>query len=130
MSVEEGHFDLHKNDGRCYNNAVIDSSLKVSNISTADYIYSLLRKVPPGMVTTYGELARAAGTKAYRAVGRILNSNPFAPEVPCHRVVMSDGKIGGYAFGVPRKIAILAEEGVEVCDDRIQDFHSKLFRFL
>jgi hypothetical protein len=43
---------------------------------------------------------------------------------------MSDGKIGGYAFGVPRKIAILAEEGVEVCDDRIQDFHSKLFRFL
>ena len=59
-------------------------------------IYSLLKKVPKGKVTTYKALAQAAGTKAYRAVGQAMRCNPYAPIVPCHRVVASDGSIGGF----------------------------------
>ena len=56
-------------------------------------VYSLLRKVPKGKVTTYKELAEKLNTKAYRAVGQAMKCNPYAPEVPCHRVVSSSGKI-------------------------------------
>jgi methylated-DNA-[protein]-cysteine S-methyltransferase len=76
--------------------------------------YSLLKKVPRGKVTTYGAIARALGSKGYRAVGRAMNQNPYSPEVPCHRVVCSDGKIGGFSLGISKKIKILREEGIEV----------------
>lgn len=48
----------------------------------SDRVYDLLRKVPEGRVTTYKELARALGTKAYRGVGQAMKKNPYAPEVP------------------------------------------------
>jgi methylated-DNA-[protein]-cysteine S-methyltransferase len=92
-------------------------------------IFQLLCEVPRGKVTTYGELARAANSKAFRAVGQILNRNTNAPKVPCHRVVMSDGGIGGYAFGLSKKIDLLKSEGVLVSDGRVVDFESRLFRF-
>ena len=64
-----------------------------------EYFYSLVKQIPESKVSSYGELARALGDiKASRAVGRMLNANPYAPVVACHRVVMSDGSIGG--FGV------------------------------
>ena len=69
------------------------------------------------------------GTCAYRAVGNAMNKNPYAPQVPCHRVVCSDGSLGGFASGLKRKIEILKSEGVEVKNNMIVDFEKKMFRF-
>ncbi len=89
----------------------------------AERVYAALCAVPPGRVTTYGELARAAGMAGgQRAVGRMMRDNPYPGIVPCHRVVMSDGRVGGYAHGTPRKEAMLAGEGVEVRGGRVVDF--------
>ena len=100
----------------------------MKNISFFEKCYSLLRKVPKGKVTTYKELAQALHTRAYRAVGNAMNKNPYAPHVPCHRVVASDGKLGGYAFGLKKKIEMLRKEGVNVKNDKIVDFEKVLFR--
>jgi len=77
-------------------------------------VLGFLLKVPVGYVTTYGALAKAAGGGA-RAVGNVMRGNPFAPLIPCHRVVRSDFSIGGYGGevkgqGVKRKLAILERE--------------------
>lgn len=93
-----------------------------------DKVYNLCKKVPKGKVTTYKEIAEALGTKAYRAVGTALNKNPFAPEVPCHRVVNSSGFVGGFASGVNKKIRLLRKEGVEVMNKQV-DF-KKYFKQL
>ena len=66
-------------------------------------------KVPPGYVTTYGEVARAVGGGP-RAVGQIMASNPFAPVCPCHRVVRADFTLGGYGGGLDVKLAFLKRE--------------------
>src|SRR3989344_3546589 len=110
--------------------------------------YEILKKVPRGKVTTYGELARAVGSpKAARAVeypvkknpygflstgnsskARLrsrnkkefpVNKNPYAPEVPCHRVVGAKGEMVGFASGVDKKIKMLKEECVEVENGRV-----------
>lgn len=67
------------------------------------------------------------GSKAYRAVGNALNKNPFAPKVPCHRVVSSDGSIGGFASGAMKKIELLKSEGIKVKGGKIQDFEKVRF---
>ncbi|MCA9497370.1 MAG: MGMT family protein, partial [Nanoarchaeota archaeon] len=69
--------------------------------------YEILKRVPKGKVTTYGLIARELNCKAYRAVGNAMNKNPYAPEVPCHRVVKSNGEIGGFAFGEKKKRKML-----------------------
>lgn len=75
-------------------------------------VYNIVRKIPKGKVLTYKEVAKLAGNpKAFRAVGNILNKNSD-PEIPCHRVIKSDGKIGGYNHGQKEKIRLLKEEGV------------------
>ena len=79
--------------------------------------YKLLLKIPEGKVTTYKEMAEALDTKAYRAVGQAMNRNPNLVTVPCHRVVNSNGEVGGYAVGSARKIELLREEGVEVSEN-------------
>ena len=74
-------------------------------------------KIPKGKTMTYGELAKIIGSpKAARAVGSALGKNPFAPIVPCHRVIRSDGKLGGYSGigGVKKKIEMLRKEGVTI----------------
>ncbi|MDP4039750.1 MAG: MGMT family protein [Candidatus Pacearchaeota archaeon] len=81
--------------------------------------YNLLRKVPKGKVTTYKALAEALNSKAYRAVGKAMNKNPFAPEVPCHRVINSSGELGGFAYGIKEKIKLLKSEGVEIKNNKI-----------
>ena len=76
-------------------------------------------RIPRGRVATYAALAAAIGNPgAARAVGNALNGNPCAPRVPCHRVVKSDGSVGGYAGGARRKIALLRAEGVAVRSGR------------
>jgi len=83
----------------------------------------MLQRVPAGMVTTYGDIASAVGNPdASRAVGRILNKNPNPVIVPCHRVVRSDGTIGGYAFGKRSKMRLLVREGMRFTGDCLNDF--------
>lgn len=90
--------------------------------------YEALKKVPKGKVITYAGLARMVGRpKAQRAVGSAMNKNPYAPQVPCHRVVKSNGDLGGFATDIKVKIKRLQKEGVVVSDNKIVDFQSTLF---
>jgi O-6-methylguanine DNA methyltransferase len=97
-------------------------------------VWKLMERIPRGNVTTYGEIARKLNTKAYRAVGNACRKNPYAPRVPCHRVVRSDGTIGGFGGKtsgktVEEKTLLLREENVEVRNGRVIDFEKVLFRF-
>ncbi len=91
-------------------------------------VYSLCKRIPKGKISTYKILAEALNCKAYRAVGNAMNKNPYAPVVPCHRVVKSSGEIGGFASGSKEKIKMLEKEGIKIIDGRIIDFEKKLFR--
>ena len=90
--------------------------------------------IPRGKVTTYRLIAKKLDTNAYRAVGNACRNNPYAPRVPCHRVVKSDGTIGGFAGKtsgktVQRKVELLRREGVQVKDGKIVNFEKVLFEF-
>ncbi|MFC1511400.1 MGMT family protein [Candidatus Margulisiibacteriota bacterium] len=75
-------------------------------------VYDIVGTIPEGQVRTYGWVARKIGNpKAARAVGNALNKNPFAPKVPCHRVVAADG-LGGFSRGLAAKRKLLRSEGV------------------
>jgi methylated-DNA-[protein]-cysteine S-methyltransferase len=88
----------------------------------ADRVYAITQRIPKGKVSTYGAIARALNNKGYRAVGRALHVNPFAPKIPCHRVVSSDGSLGGFASGLQKKAKMLRAEGVDVKNGKI-DLH-------
>ena len=93
-------------------------------------VYRRLLQVPKGKVTTYGELAKAVGLKnGQRIIGMIMKKNPFPVIVPCHRVVKSDGKIGGYAYGKNVKSKMLTNEGIKIKDGEIIDFDKAKFYF-
>ena len=93
-------------------------------------IYKKLCEVPKGKITTYGELAKAVGMKnGQRAVGKIMNKNPYPSIIPCHRVVKSDGKLGGYAYGENVKTTMLAKEGIKISKGKISDFEKIIHRF-
>lgn len=92
-------------------------------------VWKVCSKIPRGKVTTYKEIAKKLKTKAYRAVGNALHANPYAPEVPCHRVVNSSGSLGGFASGPKKKIKILKSEGVTIKNGCIVDFEKKLHKF-
>jgi len=85
-------------------------------------VYALTKRIPRGKVAAYKLIAQALGTKAYRAVGQALKRNPYAPVVPCHRVINSDGSLGGFAFGRKRKRELLKEEGVLIKKNKINLF--------
>jgi len=85
--------------------------LKKRITSFQEKVYEVVSKIPRGKVLSYKEVAKLAGRpRAQRAVGNILNKNQD-PEIPCHRVIKSDGSIGGYNKGIKRKIALLKREG-------------------
>ena len=74
--------------------------------------WKAMRTIPPGSTWSYSELAAAAGRpNGARAAGGACARNRVAPFVPCHRIVASDGSLGGYAYGLPAKRALLAHEG-------------------
>ena len=81
--------------------------------------YAILRKVPKGKVTTYKAIAEKLGLQAYRAVGNAMNKNPYSPKVPCHRVVKSNGEVGGFANGTNEKIRLLSSEGIIISNNKI-----------
>jgi len=97
-------------------------------------VWKLMETIPRGRVTTYGQIGRKLNTKAYRAVGNACRKNPYAPRVPCHRVVRSDGTVGGFGGKisgktVEEKTRLLRKENVKVKNGKIVDFEKVLFRF-
>jgi methylated-DNA-[protein]-cysteine S-methyltransferase len=81
-------------------------------MSFDEKVWEICRKIPAGKVMTYRTVAESLGSKGYRAVGNSLHRNPYWPDVPCHRVVCSDGSLGGFASGVARKRKLLKDEGI------------------
>jgi len=86
----------------------------------SDCVYSIVSHIPKGRVMSYKQVAIAAGSpKAFRAVGNLMNKNKDTARIPCHRVVKSDGTLGGYARGAKKKLKMLEKEGVPVRNNRI-----------
>ncbi|MGD0423932.1 MAG: MGMT family protein [Candidatus Bathyarchaeia archaeon] len=103
-------------------------------MSFSERVWKLMATIPRGKVTTYRFIAKKLKTNAYRAVGNACRNNPYAPRVPCHRVVKSDGTIGGFAGKtsgktVQKKVELLRREGVQVKDGKIVNFEKVLFEF-
>jgi methylated-DNA-[protein]-cysteine S-methyltransferase len=89
--------------------------IKNRKVTFADIVRDIVREIPRGTVMTYGEVAMRAGHPgAARAVGSVMKNN-YHKDVPCHRVVRSDGKIGDYnRGGSVAKIALLRKEGIKI----------------
>ena len=82
-------------------------------------IYGRLMEIPYGRIVSYGDIADELGEPgAARAVGQAVGANPLPIVVPCHRVVRSDGRLGGYSGGLCLKVALLAIEGIAVDGQR------------
>ena len=89
-----------------------DLPTRTSGSPFEERVWALLREIPYGRTTTYGALAGQLGDRALaRDVGRAVGHNPLSVIVPCHRVLGADGKLTGYAGGLPRKRALLEREG-------------------
>lgn len=98
-------------------------------VAFRERVLSAVRRIPPGRVATYGDVARAAGAaRAARAVGNIMKSCRM-PGVPCHRVIAAGGQLGGYGGSEGMKRALLTAEGVVVTGRRIKDFDRKRYAF-
>ncbi|MDD5163281.1 MAG: MGMT family protein [Candidatus ainarchaeum sp.] len=93
-------------------------------------VWDVLRMVPSGKVSTYKAIAIALGKPdSARAVGNACNKNPFSPEVPCHRVVKSNGELGGFAKGTKKKARLLEKEGIKIKNSKILNFDKVIFKF-
>ncbi len=89
-----------------------DLPIDVAGTAFQEAVWRELRKIPPGETRSYAEIAAAIGApKAVRAVGSANGDNHVAVLIPCHRVIRSDGTLGGYAGGLDRKRKLLAAEG-------------------
>lgn len=93
----------------------------------SEQVYAVVKTIPKGKVMTYKQVAEKLNSTAYRAVGQVLKNNPDVKNIPCHRVIKSNGDIGGY-FGkingenIERKIKLLENEGVKIKGKKISDF--------
>ncbi len=94
---------------------------KKQTTSFQEKVYRIVKKIPRGKVLTYKIVAQKAGyPKAYRAVGNALNkSASWRTKTPCHRVIKSNGKIGGYNQGIRKKISLLKKENVIIKKRRV-----------
>ncbi len=81
-------------------------------------VLAFITQIPKGKVCTYGQIAKKFGTSP-RAVGSIMHSNKNPVIVPCHRIVTSDGMLGGYSRGVGIKARLLRDEGIKITNGRI-----------
>lgn len=85
-------------------------------------VYAIVKKIPRGQVLTYQQVAVKLGCAGLaRAVGNALNKN-LNPQVSCHRVVKSDGSLGGYRSGIKKKIKILRDEDAKIKNGKIVNF--------
>ena len=95
------------------------SKLKLKIKDFKNYVYDVVKKIPRGKILSYKLVAKLAGKpKAWRAVGNILNKNRDK-KIPCHRVIKSNGKIGGYNRGIKKKIVLLKREGVKIKNKKV-----------
>jgi methylated-DNA-[protein]-cysteine S-methyltransferase len=90
-----------------------------SELTFEQKVWAITARIPRGKVATYAWVAHQLDSKAYRAVGRALGRNPFAPAVPCHRLVGSNGALTGFAWGLPKKRQLLNGEGIDLINDRV-----------
>lgn len=96
-------------------------------------VWEVLKNIPKGKVTSYGEIARFLGRPgAFRAVGTAVGKNPNAPEVPCHRVVPKSGVVGNYSGpgGRETKIRLLEEEGISFEGEKVIDLEEKFYELV
>ena len=98
----------------------IKSGTILPGMNFNEKVWALTARIPAGQVRTYAWIARELGSKGYRAVGNALNRNPYAPAVPCHRVVGSNGSLTGFAGGIEMKRKLLAGEGVEFNNGKVK----------
>jgi O-6-methylguanine DNA methyltransferase len=93
-----------------------------------DRVLSVVRRIPPGRVATYGDVAAMAGRpRAARAVGNIMRTCG-KPDIPCHRVIAAGGRLGGYGGSEVMKRALLAAEGVTVSGSRVRELSRVAWR--
>ncbi len=104
---------------------------EANNMATLfqEKVYDALLLIPKGYVTTYKILAKHIGCKSSQAIGQALTKNKNAPDIPCHRVIKTDWHIGGYAFDVEKKRAILTKEGVCFDDNNYLIHQQKIWDF-
>src|SRR5213075_935121 len=103
--------------------SAIHAGKLTSQMSFNQKVWALTARIPKGQVLTYADIAKKLGTRGYRAVGNALNKNPYAPAVPCHRVVGSDGKLTGYAGGLAKKQRMLQQEGIAITKGKVLPQH-------
>lgn len=89
-------------------------------------VYSLIKKIPKGRVSSYNIIANKLKLHP-RRVAKILNKN-CDKDIPCHRVVMNSGKLGGYNKGTNRKIVLLRKEGIKIKNNKILNFKRILYQ--
>ena len=88
---------------------------KISGTYFQNKIWNYLKKIPKGQVRTYLQVAKAIGKpKSFRAVANAVGKNPYPPQIPCHRVIRSNGSIGGYSGkgGIKKKMQLLKSENI------------------
>jgi len=93
--------------------ALVDTERKVVGSSFQEAVWKSLTRIKAGDVKSYGEIAESVKSPgAARAVGTACGSNPFLLFVPCHRVIASNGRLGGFSSGIKKKVHLLAHEGI------------------
>jgi methylated-DNA-[protein]-cysteine S-methyltransferase len=106
--------------------------------SFTEAVLVLVKFVPKGRITTYQLIAQKLGKPgAMQAVGQALKANPYSyyskcsnkKKVPCHRVIRSDGQLGGFQLGLHKKKQLLKQEGIEIINNKIVDWEDRLFNF-
>lgn len=96
-----------------------------------EHVLELCKKIPKGSVSTYKIIAEKMKTKAYRAIGSALKNNKKPIIIPCHRVVKSDGSLGGYSgiMNNKKKKILLEKEGLKIENNKIKEFEKNVYRF-
>lgn len=99
----------------------------MNNKLIKELCYKLLSQIPHGKVTTYKVIADFLGVKSYRYIGKIIGQNTNLIIVPCHRVVLSNGGLGGFSLGMVVKRELLMEENIPIKNDKICHFKDYIF---
>ncbi len=102
---------------------------KKRTIDLQQKVLEKLKEIPKGKVTTYKLIAKSLKRKGARGIARILARNPYPRKYPCYKVVCSNGKIGGYQFGVIKKKKLLQKEGIKIKNNQIENFKKVLYYF-
>jgi len=111
------NYTIHEKQSNNANEDIVLNTIRDNDV------YELLLRIPAGTVSTYGDIAKALGNPlASREIGKILGRNPNPIGIPCHRIVMSNGKVGGYIYGRNRKKELLENEGISFTNDSVNDF--------